>query len=265
MSAAVFQVRRETLMNRNQNADLAYYGLNTSSAQGRQTVTAGFFEIDAPFARSFDLNVSGRYDHYSQGYSHFSPKVVPSSPRSANSRCAPPTRRASARRLSPNTTRPAAIPASRRSTRPPASSRRTRQSGLYDLVQHRQRAQGNPDILPEVSRSFTVGTIVNPARWLNVTVDYYNIRKSNLIVSGPLRAEAINAYYGQTNATDGCAALAKVGPGYKCNVIDAPDPVNPNALPPACWCLTCPTSTPTIWSARASTCRPMRTSSSTMA
>ncbi|RYD19353.1 MAG: TonB-dependent receptor, partial [Lysobacteraceae bacterium] len=72
---AGFQVRRETLMNRNQNADLSYYGLNTSSAQGHQTVTAGFFEIDAPFANELDLNVSGRYDHYSQGYSHFSPKV----------------------------------------------------------------------------------------------------------------------------------------------------------------------------------------------
>ncbi len=72
---AGFQIRRETLMNRNQNYDLSYYNLNTSSAQGRQTVTAGFFEIDAPFARAFDLNVSGRYDHYSQGYSHFSPKI----------------------------------------------------------------------------------------------------------------------------------------------------------------------------------------------
>ena len=227
-----FQVRRETLMNRNQNADLSYYGLNTSSAQGRQTVTAGFFEIDAPFARSFDLNVSGRYDHYSQGYSHFSPKVGAKFT---------PVREFSLRATYSQGFRaptfaeynPASSYSGFSSFNPPASFIAAHQGNPAYTTSYNigSGAQGNPDILPEVSRSFTVGTIVNPTRWLNVTVDYYNIRKSNLIVSGPLRAEAINAYYGQTNATDGCAALAKVGPGYKCNVIDAPDPVNPNALP----------------------------------
>ena len=229
---AGFQIRRETLMNRNQNADLSYYALNTSSAQGRQTVTAGFFEIDAPFARSFDLNVSGRYDHYSQGYSHFSPKVGAKFT---------PVREFSLRATYSQGFRaptfaeynPASSYSGFSSFTPPsnfiaAHPGNPAYTTTYNIG---SGAQGNPDILPEVSRSFTVGTIVNPARWLNFTVDYYNIRKSNLIVSGPMRAEAIKAYYGQATATDACAALAKVGPGYKCNVIDAPDPVNPNALP----------------------------------
>ncbi len=229
---AGFQVRRETLMNRNQNFDLSYYNLNTSSAQGRQTVTAGFFEIDAPFLRSFDLNVSGRYDHYSQGYSHFSPKIGAKFT---------PVREFSLRATYSQGFRaptfaeynPASSYSGFSTFNPPASFIAAHPGSPAYTTSYNigSGAQGNPDILPEVSRSFTVGTILNPTRWLNVTVDYYNIRKSNLIVSGPLRSEAINAYYGQTNATDGCAALAKVGPGYKCNVIDAPDPVNPNALP----------------------------------
>lgn len=229
---AGFQIRRETLMNRNQNADLAYYGLNTSSAQGRQTVTAGFFEIDAPFLRTLDLNISGRYDHYSQGYSHFSPKVgvkfTPIEQVSFRATYSQGFRAPTFAEYNPASSYAGfstyTLPDSFVAAHPNSPS----YTSSYSIG---SGAKGNPDILPEVSRSITVGTILKPARWLNLTVDYYNIKKSNLIVSGPLRAEAIDAYYSQTTAAAGCAALAAVGPGYKCNVIDGPDPANPNALP----------------------------------
>ncbi|MET0374383.1 MAG: TonB-dependent receptor, partial [Rhizorhabdus sp.] len=229
---AGFQLRRETLMNRNQNADLSYYGLTTSSAQGRQTVTAGFFEIDAPFAREFDLNVSGRYDRYSQGYSHFSPKVgmkfTPIDQFSLRATYSQGFRAPTFAEYNP-----ASSFAGFSSFTPPDSFGKAHPdnpayASNYSLG---SAAAGNPDILPEVSRSFTLGTIFKPVRWFNLTADYYNIKKSNLIVTGPLRAKAIAAYYGQTNATDGCAALAAVGKGYKCNVIDASDPASPSALP----------------------------------
>ncbi|WP_416222407.1 TonB-dependent receptor domain-containing protein [Sphingomonas sp. CD22] len=229
---AGFQIRRETLMNRNQNADLSYYGLNTSSAQGHQTVTAGFFEIDAPFANELDLNVSGRYDHYSQGYSHFSPKVgVKFTPIEQIALRATYSQGFRAPTFAENN--PASSYAGFSSFTPPQSFVDAHPGNLAytSTYQLGGGAAGNPDILPEVSRSITLGTILKPARWFSLTVDYYNIKKSNLIVSGPLRGEAVEAYYGQANATAGCAALAAVGEGYKCNVIDAPDPVNPNALP----------------------------------
>ncbi|PMZ82671.1 TonB-dependent receptor, partial [Pseudomonas sp. FW306-2-11AD] len=44
---------------------------------------------------------------------------------------------------------------------------------------------GNPNIQPEKSKSFTVGTVVEPVRWLTLTADYFNVKKSNLIVTGP--------------------------------------------------------------------------------
>jgi iron complex outermembrane receptor protein len=229
---AGFQIRRETLINRNQNVDLSYYGLNTSSAQGHQTVTAGFFEIDAPFANELELNVSGRYDHYSQGYSHFSPKVgVKFTPIEQIALRATYSQGFRAPTFAESN--PASSYAGFSSFTPPVSfvnahPSNSAYSSTYNIG---SGAAGNADILPEVSRSITLGTIIKPARWFSVTADYYNIKKSNLIVSGPLRGEAIDAYYSQTNATAGCAALAAVGPGYKCDVIDAPDPNSPNALP----------------------------------
>lgn len=229
---AGFQIRRETLMNRNANFDLSYYGLNTSSAQGRQTVTAGFFEIDAPFTRAIDLNVSGRYDHYSQGYSHFSPKVgVKYTPIEQVSFRATYSQGFRAPTFAENN--PASSYAGFSTFNLPDSFIKAHPGNpayttAYSLG---SGSQGNPNILPEVSRSITVGTMLKPTRWLNLTLDYYNIKKSNLIVSGPLGPDAVAAYYKQTNATAGCAALAAVGPGYACRVIDAPDPSNPNALP----------------------------------
>jgi len=227
-----FQVRRETLMNRNQNAELSYYSLTTSSAQGRQTVTAGFFEIDAPFTRTLDLNLSGRYDHYSQGYSHFSPKIgakfTPIEQIGFRATYSQGFRAPTFAEYNPASSYAgfSSFPL------PPSFVAAHANNPAYTTTYNiGTGAKGNPDILPEVSRSITFGTIIKPTRWFNMTVDYYNIKKSNLIVAGPLAAKAADEYYKQTTAAAGCAALAAVGPGYKCNVIDAPDPFNPTALP----------------------------------
>jgi iron complex outermembrane receptor protein len=69
------QVRKEELVNNNQNAKLDTYSLTTSSAFGKHTVTAGYFELLAPVLNQLEINASGRYDHYSEGFSHFSPKI----------------------------------------------------------------------------------------------------------------------------------------------------------------------------------------------
>lgn len=227
-----FQIRRETLMNRSQNADLSYYGLNTSSAQGRQTVTAGFFEIDAPFTRELDLNVSGRYDHYSQGYSHFSPKIgAKYSPIEQVSFRATYSQGFRAPTFAENNPASSYAGFSTFALPPSFVAAHPGNAAYTNSYSLGSGSKGNPDILPEVSRSITVGTMLKPTRWLNLTLDYYNIKKSNLIVSGPLGPKAVDAYYSKSNAVDGCAALAAVGPGYTCRVVDAPDPSNPNALP----------------------------------
>ncbi|MBI0476272.1 TonB-dependent receptor [Sphingomonas sp. MA1305] len=226
------QVRRETLLNRNQNAGLNFYALNTSSATGRHTVTAGFFEIDAPIVKALDVNVSGRYDHYSEGYNHFSPKVgvkfTPVQQISFRGTYAEGFRAPTFAESNPGSSY-----AGFSSFTPPASFVAAHPGNASYTTSYNigSGATGNPNVNPEVSRSVTLGTIFQPVRWFSLSVDYYNIKKSNLIVSGPRRADAIAAYYSQTNSTAGCNALAAVGAGYSCNVIDAPDPSNPNALP----------------------------------
>jgi iron complex outermembrane receptor protein len=68
---------------------------------------------------------------------------------------------------------------------------------------------------------------------LSATVDYYHVKKDDLIVAGPLGGAAKNAYYSNPNATvaQACASVAAVGPGYSCNTISEVDPLFPYALP----------------------------------
>ena len=90
---------------------------------------------------------------------------------------------------------------------------------------------GNPNLKPETSRSFTAGTIFQPIRQLSFTVDYYNVKKKDLIVAGPDIGKAVAAYFAAPNLAAATAAVAAVGPGYSVNLVDAIDPLFPAALP----------------------------------
>ena len=235
------QYRRESLTNNSRNPGLDVNGLNTSAAFGDREVAAGFFQIDAPILTQLNVGVSGRYDHYSEGYDHFSPKVEAQfkpvdffSIRGTFSKgFRAPTFAESNSRSSyagfSNFTPNAAFVA--------AHPNNATYSTLYSLG---SGATGNPNVQPEKSRSFTVGGTFQPVSRVSFTVDYFNIKKSDLIVTGPLGGAARNAYYsvaGQKFASSdaaaaaGCAALAAVGAGYSCNVVDAADPFNTTALP----------------------------------
>lgn len=227
------QIRRETLNNRNQNPTLDTYNLNTSSAVGRRTIKAAFFEIQAPVLDSLEINASGRYDSYSDGFSNFSPKVgakfTPIRQLALRATYARGFRAPTIPENSPNASYAGFAPFT-----PPASfvTAHGGSSNPYATTYNiGTGSTGNPNLDPEKSRSFTAGAIFQPTSWLSFTVDYYNIKKSGLIVSGPLRARAIDAYYSAANSIAGCAALAAVGAGYSCNVVDGPDPLFPNALP----------------------------------
>ncbi|MDF0488325.1 TonB-dependent receptor [Sphingomonas sp. H39-1-10] len=235
------QYRRESLTNNSRNPGLDVNGLNTSAAFGDREVAAGFFQIDAPILTQLNDGVSGRYDHYSEGYDHFSPKVEAQfkpveffsirgtfskgfrAPTFAESN--PRSSYAGFSNYTPNAAFVAAHPGN------------SAYSTIYSLG---SGATGNPNVQPEKSRSFTVGGTFQPTRRVSFTVDYFNIKKSDLIVTGPLGGAARSAYYSVASqkfassdaaAAAGCAALAAVGQGYSCNVVDAADPFNPTALP----------------------------------
>jgi iron complex outermembrane receptor protein len=90
---------------------------------------------------------------------------------------------------------------------------------------------GNPNLKPETSRSFTAGVIFEPMPWLSLTVDYYNVKKSNLIANGPDAGKAITAYFNAANEQAARAAVAAFGPGYSVNTVDGVDPQFTGALP----------------------------------
>jgi iron complex outermembrane receptor protein len=236
------QVRHEQLENNNQNAALDTYGLTTASAFGEHTVSAAYFEIDAPIVKQVDLSLSGRYDHYSEGFSHFSPKV--------GVKFTPIPEVALRGTYSQGFRAPTFAESGPRSqyagfvtTTPPCNFQIahggavngtgcTTGGNAYNLPYSLGRGvAGNPDLEPETSRSFTGGVIFQPVRWLSLTADYYNVKKSNLIIAGPDIGKAVGAYFGAANLAAAQAAVAAVGPGYSVNTVDGTDPLFPNALP----------------------------------
>ncbi|MEG3146913.1 TonB-dependent receptor [Sphingomonas sp. RT2P30] len=236
------QVRREKLENNNQNVNLDTYGLTTASAFGQHTVAAAYFELDAPVFEQLDVNLSGRYDHYSEGFGHFSPKVgVKFTPikqiafRGTYSQgFRAPTFAESGPRSQyagfVTTTPPCAFILAHggSGTLASCSANGNPYNNAYSLG---RGVAGNPNLKPETSRSFTLGTIIQPVPWLSLTVDYYNVKKSNLIVAGPDIGKAVSAYFAAANPAAAAAAVAAVGPGYSVNTADGADPLFPSALP----------------------------------
>ncbi|QPQ56368.1 TonB-dependent receptor [Allosphingosinicella flava] len=235
------QYRKEKLTNNSANPNLDVPGLSTAQAYGDRSVYAGFFEVELPLLDSLDVNVSGRYDHYSTDIGRFSPK--------ATAKFQPIEQIAIRGSYSEGFRAPTFAEADPRSSysgfvgfTPNAAFRAAHpNNSSYTTAYSLGRGYvGNPDIKPETARSFTLGAIFEPTPWLSLTADYFNVKKSNLIVTGPQTSDAINAYYSVANQTfasadaaaaAGCARVAAVGAGYSCNVVDGADPFSPNALP----------------------------------
>ena len=237
------QYRKEKLTNRSANPNLDVPGLSTAQAYGNRDVYAAFFEINAPIIESLELTGSGRYDHYSEGFSHFSPKVSfkfqPIEQIALRGSYSEGFRAPTFAESNPLSSfsgfvgfNPGNIPAFK--------AAHIANAGYYANYSIGRGYVGNPNIEPETSKSYTLGAVFEPVNWLSFTLDYFHVKKSNLIVTGPLSGKAIDAYYsvsGQTFASAaaasqaGCAALAAVAPGYSCNVIDGADPSALNALP----------------------------------
>lgn len=227
------QVRRETLNNPGTNPDLLNYS-NTAAAFGAHTVSAGYFELNAPIVKQFEVNASGRYDHYSEGFSKFSPKIgakfTPIEEVSIRGTFSKGFRAPTFAESNPRSSYPGFVTYSL-----PASF----------IAQHGGSAvnnpynlpysigggfSGNPDLKPEQSRSFTGGVVFAPNRMFSLTVDYYNVKKTDVIVAGPNAGDARAAYYSQANLAAATAAVAAI-PGYSVGATDAIDPLFPNALP----------------------------------
>jgi iron complex outermembrane receptor protein len=190
---------------------------------GNRTVGGVFAELEAPVFKQLVLNLSGRYDHYSDVGGNFSPKIgvkftpnkqlalratysegyrAPSFSESGDSGVIGYTPYAVAN------TAPASVIA--------AHNGDAYVTTLYNL---NGSTIGNPNIRPETSKSFTLGAILEPTPAFNISIDYYNIAKRD-VIGGPNQGAILNDYYNGLPLPAGVSIIT-----------DTPDPQAPNALP----------------------------------
>jgi iron complex outermembrane receptor protein len=223
-------VRREKLDNPSANPTGATLGLNAVSAKGARTVTAAFFEANAPVLDELDLNVSGRYDRYSDGFDAFSPKIgfkfTPMRElalRGTYSRGfrAPQFSETSGTVIGFITapSLPCNVILAHGGTATAGGGCTGGSSYVTAPASLGLNATGTPDLDPERSQSFTLGAVIQPVRWFSMTLDYYNIRKKDLIIGGPDYYAALANYY----------AGQPLPAGYTVT-LNGPDPEHPDAI-----------------------------------
>jgi iron complex outermembrane receptor protein len=189
-------IRYEAINNPSANPDSngstqRYFNINAVGAIGHRTVYSAYFESDFPVLRSLDLNVSGRYDKYSSGQKNFSPKV---SAKFSPARFL--TVRGSYSRgfRIPSFSESNGLPTTGFITvnAPDAFNAAHGNNGYGQNYGLGLTNVGTPGLKPEKSRNITAGVVFQPARWLDLTVDYYNIRKTN-VITGADYSVALNA------------------------------------------------------------------------
>jgi iron complex outermembrane receptor protein len=183
-----------------------------------------------PVFNQLELNASGRYDHYSTGQGYFSPKV--------GAKFTP----IDMLTVRGTWSRGFRIPSFGEANALPTTGYVTNSAGLFNdayLAQYgctaatfstacpqylRTASYGattlaSPDLKPEKSRSITLGAVFTPMRNVSLSVDYFNIKKTDAITSLS-SAAALQAYY----------AGEAIPAGYTI-IADAVDPAHPTALP----------------------------------
>ena len=195
-------------------------GLGNARTIGNRTVASAFAELGMPVIDKVEVNVSGRYDHYSDFGDNFSPKLgvkfsptkeialrgtiskgfrAPSFSESGDS---------AAQGFTTFSFQDAQYDAFR------AAHGENEYTKDYSLS---QITTANPDLKPEKSTSYTFGAVWAPTRSFSVSLDYYHIKKTDVIAQAAPGA-ALDAYY----------AGEAIPAGYTI-VADAVDPDHPTA------------------------------------
>jgi iron complex outermembrane receptor protein len=196
-------------------------GLGVENALGHRNVGAVFFELDAPVIKPLDVNLSGRYDHYSDFGGNFSPKIgIKYTPFRQLALRATYSQGFRAPSFAQNGTSASEgfITYNPSTAGAPASFINAHNNDGY--VQQYSLAEytvGNTAIQPETSESFTAGFVYEPFRFINVSVDYYHIRQNGIIAQSDPSA-VLQDYYAGTALPAGASVT-----------LDNPDPLAPNA------------------------------------
>ncbi|MBU6403156.1 MAG: TonB-dependent receptor [Proteobacteria bacterium] len=196
-----------------------YLGLGNTQIIGSEKVGAVYGQFQMPLLDTLTANISGRYDDYSNFGTNFSP--------AAGIKWQPIKQVAFRATYSKGFKAPSfAESGSSQSIgfvtyTPPASFAAQHGGDGYSTTPYNLGLQSSasPNLKPEKSTSYTLGTIVQPLPDLSATLDYYHIKKTNVITVAD-SSTALNAYY----------AGQPIPAGYSLTLNSA-DPNYPGALP----------------------------------
>jgi len=210
------EVRYEAQADPALNPNNEVQGLGIAQTAGSRRVEAAYFEVGAPVVKMLNVDVSGRYDHYSDFGSAFTPKVGFKFT---------PIRGVA---LRGTYSRGFRAPAFAENGSSSSEGFITEQLPASFCAQHSAAyclpyplallSSANPNIQPEKSDSYTFGLILEPSRHFSASIDAYAIKKSNVIEPPDARAALTPYLLGQP-----------LPPGSSV-VPDLPDPANPTAL-----------------------------------
>ena len=190
---------------------------------GHRTVGGVFGELEAPVLKQLVFNISGRFDDYSDVGSNFSPKFgfkfTPTKWIAIRGTYSQGFRAPSFSE-SGNSLVIGYIPYSTAASAPAAYNASHGNDAYTQTVYELNGSTiGNPNIKPETSTSYTLGTVFEPTTWFNVSVDYYEIHKTN-VIGNPNEGTILNDYYAGLPLPAGVTIIP-----------DIADPQYPNALP----------------------------------
>jgi len=215
------ELRHEATDDPDLNPGLNALGLGIAHTIGNRNIYSAFGELGMPVLTSLEVDLSGRFDHYSDFGNTFNPKVGAKwtpIPQIALRGTYSTGFRAPSFSENGSAAAEGFITINPQTAFPDWAA----QHGNDEYTQ--QYALGiestsNKGIKPETSQNYTVGTVLTPFEDvnLNATVDYYHISKKDVISPSDSSAALDAAFNG-----------AAIPPGFTV-IFDQPDPEHPGA------------------------------------
>jgi iron complex outermembrane recepter protein len=215
------QFRHEAQNDPTLNPGAEFQGLGNAMTKGTRDVSGAYVEFDAPVLSSLEVDVSGRFDHYTDIGNGFTPKlglkwkpldwVAVRGTYSKGLRAPGFAENGSSSSEGFTTYGSTALPASFVAAHGGADNPYNQAYSLINAV------AANPNIKPEKATNYTLGLVFQPTSWLSASVDYYNIKKTNVITT-PDTSSALADYFAGTPLPAGVLVIP-----------DVADPLHPNA------------------------------------
>jgi iron complex outermembrane receptor protein len=190
------------------SAVVTYANATEGHGEGARNVAALYAELDIPVTKQLNINVAARDDHFSDFGNTFNPKASfryePMKTLmfrgSANTGFRAPTlfdrygyRTAGANALtSSRWDDPVLCPGGTPGVAGTGTALPGRVAAEVCNAQLPKQVGSNPDVVPEKSRGYTLGMVIEPARNMTVSVDYWNIRMTDMLANLPEQAIFLN-------------------------------------------------------------------------